>query len=125
MVRLTGACSDPSCSEVDLRVLLDRAGVTEEGRTLVDQIRAGEPVRSVGRNLTAVSARNPSRKVGRTVQYESRTAELAFVIECGTSPGVHEWRTSLCVFSVCSDMSLACLNWGGSCGATRRRGLGP
>ena len=79
-----------------LVALLDRHGVNEEGRKLIEQIRRGPPVRAVqggGGNVTGIY---PSRKMRCFVQYESNGPEFAFVIVCETEPRVCEYHDQPC-----------------------------
>ena len=79
-----------------LAALLDRHGVNEEGRKLIEQIRRGPPVRAVqggGGNVTGIY---PSRKMGCFVQYESNGPEFAFVIVCETDRRVREYHDQPC-----------------------------
>ena len=70
--------------------LLDRYGVNEKGRELIDQIRRSPPVRAVQGGGGNVTINYPSRKMGFTVQCESGTAEFPFLILCQTNPRVLE-----------------------------------
>ena len=74
-----------------LSELLTRHGVNALGVELVHTIRSGSPVRAVAGSGGNVTGRYPSSKMGCTIAYESRTVELAFVIECETAPDVHEY----------------------------------
>ena len=74
-----------------LDALLTRHGVTDAGRRLVASVRNGPPARAVGGAGGNVTGRYPSRKMGRTIQYESRTVELAAVVLYETDPDVHEF----------------------------------
>ena len=65
-----------------LERLFERHGVTTTGRRLVLEALRGEPVRRVGGGARNVVVRFASRKVGRVIQAESRTVELAFVYSC-------------------------------------------
>ena len=88
----------PACDAAELpsrlktlAELLERFGVNERGRELIEQIRRSPPVRAVqgaGGNVTGCY---PSRKMGFTVPYESRTGEFPFVIVCETDPRVYRF----------------------------------
>ena len=74
-----------------VRALLSNHGVTDLGRDLVFKVRAGPPARAVEGAGGNVTGRYPSKKMQRTIQYESRTVEFAFVISCETDPDVIEY----------------------------------
>jgi transposase InsO family protein len=59
-----------------------QVGLTAEAVAVVNQIRTSEPVRSVGANGGNVTGRYPSQKMGRTIQFESHTCELSFILLC-------------------------------------------
>lgn len=77
-------------SEKRLVELFNRFDVIEPGRRLVAQIRAGQPARRVGGGGGNTTIRYPSRKMRRTIQAESRTVELPFLIYCEHAPSVQE-----------------------------------
>jgi putative transposase len=54
---------------------------SEETIELIEQIRNSEPVRLVRGNFGNVTGRYPSRLMGRTLQFESHTVELAAIID--------------------------------------------
>ncbi len=64
-------------TEQQLNDLLDKHGVTEEGRAIVKQIRSSQPSRRVGGGASNAACQYPSHKMGRTLQAESHTNELA------------------------------------------------
>lgn len=74
-----------------LAVLLDRHGVTEEGRRFIERIRLGDPVRSVQGAGGNVTGRYPSRKMDFAIQYESGGVEFPFLLTCETEPDVLEY----------------------------------
>ena len=78
-------------SDTELGVILDRAGVTEQGRALIHQIRTSPPARSVSGGGVSVTGRYPSRKMRVTVQFESGGPEFAFIIICERDPATHEY----------------------------------
>ena len=84
-------CASLPLSPADLEALLRTHGVNDRGVELVHRIRTGPPARAVAGGGGNVTGRYPSRKMRRTVQYESRTVELPFVIACETDPDVHEY----------------------------------
>lgn len=49
--------------------------------SLIERIRVGEPARAVQSCHSNVSGRYPSRKMGRTIQFESHRNELAAILE--------------------------------------------
>ena len=79
-----------------VRELLDRHGVNALGCALVDSVRSGPPARTVQGRVGNVTGRYPSRKMGRTIQYESRTVECAFVVQSETDPTVLEYFDQPC-----------------------------
>ena len=78
-------------SPADLEALLRAHGVNDRGVPFVHRIRSGPPARSVAGGGGNVTGRYPSRKMRRTIQYESRTVELSFVLVCETDPDMHEY----------------------------------
>ena len=74
-----------------LAALLDRHGVTEQGRRLIERIRMGDPARTVQGAGGNVTGRYQSRKMGCSIQYESGRNEFPFVISCETDPDVCEF----------------------------------
>jgi len=54
--------------------LMEQARLPQEGRELIRKIRSSEPQRRVS-PTSSVTGRFPSRKMGLTIQYESRTVE--------------------------------------------------
>lgn len=61
-----------------------------ESRDLIDKIRNSEPVRTVRSNGQNVIGQYPSRKMGRTLQFESHRCELAFIQQMEQDDGVIE-----------------------------------
>lgn len=57
----------------------DRLEVSEGARKLIQQIRSSEPVRSRQSRVGNWTGRYPSSKMGRTIQFESRTEEFAAI----------------------------------------------
>ena len=74
-----------------LGALLEIHGVTHPGHELLRRVRQGPPARAVEGAGGNVTGRYPSRKMGRTIQYESRTVEFAFVVLCEIDPEVIEY----------------------------------
>ena len=87
-------------SENDLDALLADHGVNARGLELIRSIRNGPPARAVTGGGGNVSGRYPSRKMGRTIQYESRHAEFAFVISCEVDETVIEYYDQPCHLSL-------------------------
>ena len=79
-----------------LEVLLKTHGVTPPGRDLVRSVREGDPARAVTGRAGNVTGRYPSRKMARTIQYESRTVEFVFVILCEIDDAVAEYYDQPC-----------------------------
>ena len=76
----------------------ERHRLPEPGRALVLQVLQGPPVRRVGSGAGNVVVRYASLKMGRVIQAESRTVELAFVEQCEHDPRV--------LFYLCQPLSL-------------------
>ena len=70
------------------------------GRELIGSVRTGDPARAVSGRAGNVTGRYPSRKMGRTIQYESRTVEFAFVILCEIDETVTEYFDQPCQLSL-------------------------
>lgn len=62
-----------------------------EGQKLVESIRTGQPVRSSTAGRRSVSGRFSSLKMGKTIQFESRTLEGAACWQYEEEPAVHEF----------------------------------
>ena len=62
--------------------LMEKFGISEEGRTILRKIRSNEPERRVASSRVAgnVSGTFPSRKMGRTIQFESHSVELRAIL---------------------------------------------
>ena len=97
---LTVPTADSSLDWDPLGDLLARHEVNDAGRELVRSVREGQPARAVEGRGGNVTGRYPSRKMGRTVQYESRTVELSFVILCETNATVVEYYDQPCFLSL-------------------------
>ncbi len=55
------------------RNYLDQCGFSDSARTLLTDIRRSPPVRRVAGGRGNIHGRYPSRKMGRTIQFESHT----------------------------------------------------
>ena len=91
---------DVSPGSAGLEALMAGHCVNARGRELVSSVRAGEPVRAAAGRVGNVTGRYPSRKMGRTIQYESRTVEFAFVILCEIDDAVPEYFDQPCSLSL-------------------------
>jgi transposase InsO family protein len=58
-----------------------RNNLTEQARKKIEQIRNSQPIRHVQSGRGNVSGRYPSKKMGRTIQFESHRNELAAIYE--------------------------------------------
>ena len=65
----------------ELQLWLEKAGLSEQARALIQQVRSSGPSRRVGSGRGNVSGRYPSRKMGVTIQFESHRVELAAIYE--------------------------------------------
>jgi hypothetical protein len=73
-----------------LNDLFDRLKIPVNGRELILRIRNGPPLRRVSDGQSNVTVRFPSKKMGHTIQCESRTSEHVFVVGCEINPNVLE-----------------------------------
>ena len=69
-------------TEEEFESLVDMLGIPTEGRVILSSIRAGDPERRVASSRVAgnVSGTFPSRKMGRTIQFESHSVELRAIL---------------------------------------------
>ncbi len=58
---------------------------------VIANVRSSPPARRVESNFHNVCGRFPSKKMGHTIQFESRTLELAFIYMCEYDPNVLEF----------------------------------
>ncbi len=72
------------------RDYLDRCGFSDPARTLLTDIRRSPPVRRVAGGRGNIHGRYPSRKMGRTIQFESHT-ELGAIYVMEHDPNVLEY----------------------------------
>jgi transposase InsO family protein len=68
-------------SENDFQSWCQSLELSEQARALIGQIRASDPSRHVRSAVGNVSGRYPSRKMKRTIQFESHRNELAAILE--------------------------------------------
>ena len=68
-------------SPEELAAWYEQGNVSQQGRSVIDQVRSSDPARRVGGGRRNVSGRYPSRKMGVTIQFESHRIELAAVYE--------------------------------------------
>jgi hypothetical protein len=61
-------------------ILYDRLKLSEQTRQIVEKIRNSEPVRKVKGSGRNVCGPYSSKKVGRTIQFDSHTVELPALI---------------------------------------------
>jgi len=69
---------------------LDQGGFSDPARALLTDIRRSPPVRRVAGGRGNIHGRYPSRKMGRTIQFESHT-ELGAIYVMEHDPGVLEY----------------------------------
>jgi putative transposase len=60
-----------------LALWFQRLSISTQTQSIIRQIRTSEPARRVGSRRYNVSGRYPSKKMGRTIQFESHRVELA------------------------------------------------
>ena len=87
-------------SDNDFDALLADHGVNERGRRLIESVRNGPPARAVTGGRGNVTGRYPSLKMRRTIQYESRNCEFAFVISCEVDETIIEFWDQPCALSL-------------------------
>jgi putative transposase len=83
-------------SPVDLSLWYQRLGLPEGARALIDSIRCSEPARRVGGGKSNVPGRYPSRKMGKTIQFESHRVEFVAALEMEEDPSVFEYYDQPC-----------------------------
>lgn len=66
-------------SDRDYNYWLVKLRFNSESRELIDNIRRSQPIRLVRSNGSNVTGQFPSRKMGRTLQFESHRCELPFI----------------------------------------------
>lgn len=65
----------------DIKVWCSQKGLSDQAIKEIEFIRNSEPSRRVRSRLKNVSGFYPSKKMGLTIQFESRTVELAAIYE--------------------------------------------
>jgi putative transposase len=78
-------------NENDLQSWCQSLKLSEQAQALIRQIRASEPSRHVRGAVGNVSGRYPSRKMNRTIQFESHRNELAAILEMEHDSDVYEF----------------------------------
>src|SRR5579859_6189577 len=73
-------------TENDLTAWCARLNLNEQAHEIIDQVRSSEPARRVGGGRSNVSGFYPSRKMGKTIQFESHRVELAAIYEMEHDP---------------------------------------
>ncbi len=82
--------------EADLSLWYQHLGLSEGARAIIDGIRRSEPARRVGGGTSNVSCRYPSRKMGKTIQFESHRVEFAIALEMEQDTTVLEYYDQPC-----------------------------
>lgn len=80
----------------DLSLWFQRLGLPEGAREIIDRIRSSEPARRVGGGKSNVPGRYPSRKMGKTIQFESHRVEFAVALEMEEETTVFEYYDQPC-----------------------------
>lgn len=75
----------------ELALLCERLHLSSEAQTVLQHIRSSPPARRVGSGGQNVPVRYQSRKMGQTIQAESRTVEFAGVYLMEHDPTVYEF----------------------------------
>ena len=83
--------SELPLSDSDLAELLAHHSVNERGQALVRTIRTTPPATRPTGRYGNVTGRYPSAKMGFAIGYDSRTAELVFLVLCETDAEVFEY----------------------------------
>jgi putative transposase len=78
-------------NETEFQSWCESLKLSERAWSLISQIRACEPSRRVRSAVGNVSGRYPSRKMNRTIQFESHRNELALILEMEHDPGSLEF----------------------------------
>jgi len=75
----------------DLSLLYQRLKLSEQAQSVVEEIRASEPSRAVESGRNNVRGRYASKKMGKTIQFESHKNELARIKEYEHDSNVIEY----------------------------------
>ena len=78
-------------SRDDLLTLYERLSISDEARSIIDQVRSSDPARRFRSGRGNVSGRYPSKKMGVTIQFESHRVELAAIYEMERDAHVLEY----------------------------------
>ncbi len=78
-------------SENDFQSWCQSLKLSEQAQTLISRIRSSDPSRHVRSRVGNVSGRYPSRKMNRTIQFESHHNELAAILEMEHDPDTIEF----------------------------------
>ncbi|MBX7222825.1 MAG: DDE-type integrase/transposase/recombinase [Blastocatellia bacterium] len=78
-------------SSQEFYIWCQHLGLTKEVSEAIDFIRSSPPARRVSSKKGNVSGAYPSRKMGRTIQFESHKNELAAILEYEYDPDVLEY----------------------------------
>lgn len=77
--------------ELEFSLWCDRLGLSELARRIVQEIRSSEPVRSRRSRVGNGTGRYSSKKMGRTIQFESRTVEFPAIYDMENDEAVFEF----------------------------------
>ena len=83
-------------SKIDLELWYSGLGLSTGARSIIDRIRSSEPARRVGGGKSNMAGRYPSRKMGRTIQFESHRLEFAVALELEDDERVLEYYDQPC-----------------------------
>ena len=83
-------------SQAEMSLWYQRLGLPEGARAIIDSIRSSEPARHVGGGKSNVPGRYPSRKMGKTIQFESHRVEFAVALEMEGDTTVFEYYDQPC-----------------------------
>lgn len=74
-----------------LEGLLHRLGLKPPGLAYVRRVRTTPPSRRVRGGRRSLAGRFPSRKMGRTIQFESLSAEMVLAVRFENDPTIYEY----------------------------------
>ena len=78
-------------NEQDFAAWANRLKHSEPARSVVAHVRCSDPARRVGGGRSNVAGRYPSKKMGRTIQFESHRVELPAIFELEYDDSVLEY----------------------------------